>query len=215
MGFISISVCIPCIYDHIKYLPDCIESIYSQTFYPHEIIVVISNIPEEDLHKTKIYMDGLQKKYPILIYDLTTAQNYAGTNRNRAVELAQSKIITFIDADDLMRYDRLYILQKIFNMDPDVIGVIHTFYENKFPLSEHKNINFDKEFIKDYAYSQDLHFGHATFLKKLFNEYKYSDKPRGQDIELVHNILEKYIKKLRIYTQPLTYYISSRSTFYK
>jgi glycosyltransferase involved in cell wall biosynthesis len=216
MKYLSISVCIPCVESHIIYLPDCLNSISNQTHKPNEVIICISNI-SSSLEEVKRKIELLCSQYIDLNIkvDFTAESRYAGENRNKAVEISTGEIITFIDADDLMRCDRLYVIHKIFSLNPDAIGIIHKFYENKFPLENQKEVNFDKIFIKKYMFSDDLHFGHSSFRREIFNEYKYSDKPRGQDIEFVHNILDKYINKLFIYNQPLTYYISDRSTFYK
>jgi hypothetical protein len=111
-----------------------------------------------------------------------------------------------------MRCDRLYVLYMIFTLNPEVVGVIHPFYENEFPAEI--NENFDTKNIKPYQYNPRLHFGHMAFRRILFDKFKYSNKPRGQDIEFVEFILPEYINQLRIYDKPLTYYISDRSTFY-
>ena len=212
----TLCVCIPCIYEHIKYLKDCLNSIMKQSFQPHEIVIVISNIPKDelDLVKEKVTKICAEFTFPGILTDFTEERKYAGENRNRAISLSNCDIISLIDADDLMRYDRLDVIYKVFDMDDSVIGVLHKFYENIYPEPEQQHINFDPIYIKKYMYDKDLHFGHASFLRTLFNEYQYTNKPRGQDIEFVHNILGKYIKNLRIYDQKLSYYISNHSTFY-
>ncbi len=213
---IEISVCIPCIYAHIKYLSDCLDSISNQSLRPHEVVVVVSNIPIEQYSNTVSQLEALRRDYPKLsiLIDTTPDAKYAGENRNKAVFLASGQVISFMDADDMMRRDRLQCIAKIFEMDRNIVGIIHRFNENVFPRQTQEVVSFDEQYIKEYVFRDDLHFGHTTFLKKIFDEYKYSDKPRGQDVEFVHNILEKYIACLRIYDQPLSYYISNRSTFY-
>jgi hypothetical protein len=98
---------------------------------------------------------------------------------------------------------------------PDNVCVVHTFYENKFPIPTTSLNNFDLNNIKNYAYKKELHFGHVTFKKTIFETYLYSDKPRGQDIEIMEKLLPGHISNIKIYDEPLTYYISERSSFYK
>lgn len=214
MKRLSIAVCIPCTETHIKFLPDCIDSISKQTHQPNEVVICISAVTNK---KSRAKVEKIKAKYQQLniITEFTEEVRYAGQNRNRTVELSSSDIISFIDADDIMRYDRLYIIYMIFSMDRGVIGVIHKFHENTTPDLKETPHNFDTAHVHKYKYTPDvLHYGHCSFLRDLFNEYAYSDKQRGQDMEFVHNILHKYLDNLRIYDEPLTYYISNRSTFY-
>lgn len=215
----NISVCIPCIEKHIVYLKDCLQSIEYQTFYPYEVIIVISNILNMDA--TKTYVNNLLATFTKLniIVHYTKDMKYAGENRNKAVKISTGNIISFIDADDLMRKDRLYIINMIFKIYPKCIGILHYFYENITPhkidcICDECKENFLSYNVEKYLFSDKLHFGHGSFKRELFDEFKFTNKPRGQDVEFVHNILEKHLKNLYIYKKPLTYYISNHSTFY-
>ncbi len=216
MSNLNISVCIPCIEAHVKYLPDCLDSIAKQSRCPDEVVICISNIKKETFNDVEHVAKSLAMCYAGLNikFSLTTDAKYAGENRNKAVEIATGDVVTFIDADDVMRYDRVYILDQIFCTYPNIIGVIHRFYENILPHSSSATSTFDKKCVKKYQYFDYLHFGHCTFKKILFKDFSYTNKPRGQDVEFFHNILSKHIDHLVIYDQPLTYYISNRSTFY-
>lgn len=218
MNNLSISVCIPCSEKHTIYLVDCLNSITEQTHKPNEVIICISGISDnkDEFEKKKKDVEMLLRYYPELNIkvDFSTKTLYAGENRNKAVSMSTGQIITFIDADDIMRCDRLYVLHKIFSLNSNTMGVIHKFYENEDIPPNKPEINFDKNDILPYLYSDKLHFGHASFRREIFNKYKYSNKQRGQDIEFVHNLLEEHISNLVIYNQKLTYYMSERSTFY-
>lgn len=218
MEKLTISVCIPCVKSHIKYLPDCLNSITQQTHKPTEILISISGLSTDpvEFEKTKKEVDLLLTYYPELniITSFTSDNLFAGENRNKAIKMSMGEIITFIDADDIMRCDRLYTLYMIFSLYPDIYIVLHKFHENKYPTFRDGSINFDKDKVKPYVYSEELHFGHSSFRRPIFYEYKYSSKPRGQDIEFIDKLLNKYISCIAIYDQALTYYISDRSTFY-
>jgi glycosyltransferase involved in cell wall biosynthesis len=209
---LTIGVCIPCIESHIKHLENCIKSIYEQITFPDEVVISISSVVNKGTVDTvEIMLNKYRKRLNIrAIY--TMEKKYAGENRNIALENCKSDIISFIDADDMMYPNRLYVLRNIFELYPWCIGILHHFNENS-----NKKINkgnFNEDFIEEYRYSEQLHYGHSSFRRILFNEFKYTNKPRGQDIEFVQRLLEKYINNLLVYKSKLTNYVSNNSTFY-
>ena len=208
----SISVCIPCIEKHIIFLPLCIENIYKQTKLPNEVIISVSNVKCEKT--VRDYIETQLKKYTDLniILAITTECKYAGENRNIAIAMSKCNIITLIDADDLMHYDRIKILNEIFASFPDCIGILHYFKENNMPDIEPRV--FNQNSLDKYSYSTKFHFGHFSFRRKLFDEYQYSAKPRGQDLEYIAQIIPKYLKNIYVYKEPLTYYMSVNSSYY-
>lgn len=212
----NISVCIPCIEKHVSFLPLCLDSIVAQTYQPYEVVVVVSNIQHMDqtIEKLREY----KKKYVALniIFLPTVDTRYAGENRNAAVQMASGEIVTMMDADDVMHKDRLYILNEFFTKYPDGIGVLHYFLENLYPLNDenYKSLVFSPDLVEKYKFSKLLHFGHATYKRILFDEFQYSNRPRGQDVEFVHYLLHKYINNMYVYKENLSYYISNNSSLY-
>ena len=152
-------------------------------------------------------------------FDICMNLKYAGTARNDVVAQASmlteidDKIITFIDADDIMHHNRIEILSKIFQTNPDCMMILHYFRENEIPQAD--EIIYDNMDLVPYVFDQRCHFGHGTFREQVFEKVKYSAKPRGQDVEFVHNMLEYFSDKMYIYKQPLTVYNSNNSTFWK
>ena len=215
----SVSVCIPCIPSHIEYLHDCLFSIVQQTVLPEEIIIVTSEAT--DIVKESVFsqINCFEGILPITC-EFFTEKQFAGTNRNAAIKLACSDIIALIDADDMMYPERIEIIKSVFKQYPFAVGLLHYFTENSIideeKFSEQKcDLNtLQKNLIEPYYYSDKIHCGHASFRRSLFDEYQYTSKPRGQDIEFIENILPKYIENLLIYKAPLTFYMSDRSSFY-
>lgn len=215
---LTISVCIPCIEPHIQFLGRCIKSIYNQIHLPDEVIISLSNIMDKsfDLKDTRKAVEcqiGQYRKGLNIIIFYTKERKYAGENRNKAIELSSGNIISLIDADDIMLPNRLYIIEKIFRYYPDCIGILHHFIENKDNI-EDLEWNWNENDIKKYRYSDKLHFGHPSFRRDIFNEFKYSNTPRTQDFEFIDSILSKYLNNLYIYEQPLSCYYSRDSTLY-
>lgn len=209
---LKISVCIPCLSDHIYLLDRCIKSVYKQILHPHEVIVSISSV--QDLETTKTNVENQIGKYRdrlklIILY--TSEKKYAGENRNIAISHSTGDIITFIDADDAMHNNRLWVLGRTFSKYQSCLGVLHHFTENEEIRNE--KWEFDESNIKDYEYTDKLHFGHPTFRREIFDKFSYSNKHRGQDFELLENIVQKLRYNLKIYEKKLSHYYSNDSLF--
>lgn len=209
---LTISVCIPCISNHIYLLNRCIKSIYTQILHPHEVIISISSVV--DIESTKIYVENQIGKYRdrlkiIILY--TEEKKFAGENRNIAIKNSSGNIITFIDADDTMYNNRLWIIFRTFDQIPSCLGLLHYFSENEEMRKE--TWKFDENMIKDYEYTDKLHFGHPTFRREIFKKFSYSNKHRGQDFELMERIVQRLRPQLRIYKRKLSHYNSNDSMF--
>jgi len=194
-------------------LPRCINSIYKQIILPYEVIISISSV--KDVESTKKEVESLLEKFRkrlniIILY--TRENKYSGENRNAAVSAASGDIITFIDADDLMYHNRLYVISRIFSADSSCIGILHYFTENEETRDE--RWNFSPDNVTPYLYTDKLHFGHPSFRRRIFDEFKYQNTARMQDIKFVDSILPKYISNLRIYNKKLSHYVSNDSAYY-
>jgi glycosyltransferase involved in cell wall biosynthesis len=212
---LTISVCIPCIVKHVPLLQRCIQSIYNQTILPNEVIISISNIEDGELYNIVKFMQGICKLYKNLnIKPLYSKEKrYAGENRNTAISIANGDILTFIDADDFMFVSRIALLRQVFKTTPDCLGVLHYFIENDTTgMNDEKKYN--NALVSKYKYSTEIHYGHPTFRREIFNEFSYSSAPRAQDFTLIEDIIKKYMDVLYVYAEPLTCYMSNDSTVY-
>jgi glycosyltransferase involved in cell wall biosynthesis len=218
----KITIVIPCHVTHVKFLNRCLKSIYNQTLLPYEVIISISSIDFDKFdHKTELNIEKYSDKLNISIY-LTAAKKYAGENRNIAIGKSSGDIISFIDMDDVMEPHRLFIIDQMFSMVPNCIGLLHYFNENTYidndydSCSVNDNIKFlfDKTKVELYHYDQKIHYGHPTFRHCIFDEFKFNSAPRIQDFSFIETILPKYLKNLYVYKDELTCYISNDSTLY-
>jgi glycosyltransferase involved in cell wall biosynthesis len=212
---LTISVCIPCVIQHVPTLDRCIKSISEQIVLPKEVVISVSSVEEGQMDATKTATEFLLGKYRNkleinVLY--TTEKRYAGENRNIAIRHATGDIISFIDADDTMYPNRLYAIRNIFELYPDCIGVVHHFTENGCRNTD--RWRFNEDFVDSYVYSTDIHFGHPTFRREVFDVYQYSALPRCQDMQLLNEILQKHIDKILIYKRKLTNYNSKDSVYF-
>lgn len=211
---LTISVCIPCINTHIPLLDRCVESIYRQILKPIEVIISISSV--DDIESTTELVESMLEKYRKrlnikVLY--TSDKKFAGENRNKAIAASTGNIISLIDADDIMYSNRLYVIKRTFALDSTCLGILHYFAENDEERLE--KWNFSEDNIIGYKYTNKLHFGHPSFRREVFNEFRYSSMPRMQDIKFIEYLLPKYMSNLVIYKKQLTNYKSNNSSLYK
>jgi len=100
-GICLVSVCIPT-YNRKQYLLEALNSVRSQNFFDYEIIVVDDGSNDG----TQEMIESLG--YPVRYY----YQDNSGlaATRNKLIELAQGKYISFLDSDDLLAQGALSML---------------------------------------------------------------------------------------------------------
>lgn len=121
----KISVIVP-IYNTEEYLSYCIESILAQTFTDFELILV--NDGSSDNSK-KICDEYAQKDSRIVVVN----KNNEGVTktRERGVNISKGEWITFVDSDDSIPIDALYLLNGYTNDVTDIIiGQIYSKKDN-------------------------------------------------------------------------------------
>lgn len=215
---LSISVCIPCIQEHVYLLDRCIKSIYNQTYLPFEVVISISNITGgcESIFYAQRYVEELLMQYRDrlnILITYTKQQQYAGENRNKCIKIATGDIISFIDADDIMYSNRLNTIVTIFKVYPKCMGILHLFTENNIDNAE-PDQSFNTDFMSEYEFSEHIHFGHPSFRRVVYDKYQYSNSPRTQDFDFIESVLPEYLANIIIYNKQLTCYVSDDSTFF-
>lgn len=110
-----VSIIIP-VYNKCTYIKQTIDSVLRQDFDHFEIIVIDDGSTDESLAVMKIIIDPRLRVF---------SQSNAGVERARNFGFSQSSgsFIVFLDADDLMRSNRLSKQIALFNSDQDLILV--------------------------------------------------------------------------------------------
>jgi glycosyltransferase involved in cell wall biosynthesis len=110
----KISICIPT-YNRKDYLKETLDSVFAQTYEDYEVVVLDDGSTDGTAEMIKSY--GHKVRY----YWQKNAGEAAA--RNRLVELAEGKFITFIDSDDLLFPYAIEELVKIVETHgPDTIA---------------------------------------------------------------------------------------------
>lgn len=112
----SVSVIIPA-YNCARFIDETLESCFRQTVKPYEIIVVDDGSTDGTGGKLKAYADcGL-------IRCASQKHGERCAARNRGLEMAEGRLIQFLDADDLLHPEKLERQIEYLHRNPDFDGV--------------------------------------------------------------------------------------------
>ncbi len=187
---VKVSVIIP-VYNEEKYLPQCLDSLCTQTLHDIEIICVDDGSTDNSLSILEEY-----SKKDLRIKVLKQKNQYAGVARNTGMAYAIGKYLSFLDADDFFGenfLEKMYIAAEKNQADITICRVNHFNNQSKIVsprdveeeliyLPENKN-SFSSIDIPDYIFqisngwAWDKLF-RADFIKKLgikFQEYRIAN----------------------------------------
>jgi len=148
----SISVVIPCINSHIKFLPRLLEELNNQTCLPSEVVISISSFKPEDSEQIS-QIENTPWLYHLRILKSSKRQ-FVGENRNIAIQNSKGELIIIQDADDLphrQRVELIYDIYKKTNFDL----LIHQYVKDTLeyaPHSEHKFRCFNRHQFSTESY---------------------------------------------------------------
>ena len=115
-----VSIIIP-VYNSERFLKECFESILAQTFEDYEVLVVDDGSSDSSLD-----IEDQYSKDPrfIIIRQSNAGQGMA---RNRALDMAEGRYITFLDSDDAMKPD--FLKRTIFEMEKGDYDIVVSNYD--------------------------------------------------------------------------------------
>lgn len=120
------------VYNGEKYLPECLDSIMSQTLRDIEIICVDDASTDETPQILENYRDRMTV--------ITNAENcMAGESRNRGFQKATGEYVIFLDADDIFEPD---MLQKAYYKAKSCEADVCIFKEDLFSDSIENRANY-------------------------------------------------------------------------
>jgi len=100
-----ISIIIP-VYNSVKYIKSCLDSILSQDFFDYEIIL----IDDGSTDGSERVVDSYKKENVIVIHQKNQGPAYA---RNVGLNKAKGKYVWFVDSDDEIEKDSLEFIHRI------------------------------------------------------------------------------------------------------
>lgn len=185
--YIKISVIIPC-FNSSKYIHNTLNSIFEQTVYPDELIIIDDGSSDDTV---KIVKNILNKNLSLNNFNLIESKHLGpGSARNIGIKNSKFEWISFLDSDDLWEKNKIQFLKKtisknnrynFFCHDEKVVGHQKIYFNNYAK-------NFDsKKNLFDQLYIRNLFSTSAVVCKKsLFFEHGFfrEDLSSGQDYEM-------------------------------
>ena len=123
----NVSVCIPT-YNRRDYLKETLDSVFAQTYKDFEVVIVDDGSTDGTEQMLK------QAAYPVRYYWQKNRGDAAA--RNRLIELAQGKYITFLDSDDLLLPDAIEHMTAVMNGENESVVV----YGHYIAIDENGNV---------------------------------------------------------------------------
>lgn len=152
----KVSIVIP-VYNHARYIEQCIRSALAQSWANLEVIVVNDASPDPEVRKI---LDGL--KDPRLVIEHSARNMGICQTQNRAMVLSSGDIIAFLDCDDYLAPHAISACMRYWRDD---VVYLHTGRMNVDENDREINrINFISLPRQDY-FAENLNAMYATHLK--------------------------------------------------
>ncbi len=155
-------------YNNGKYLEDCLQSIFSQTYPSWEIVIVDDGSTDDSETIYKKYSDHTQMR----IFHNEKNEG-CGFTKRKCVELARGEICGFVDPDDAIMPDALAVMVAAHQEYPDCSLVSSKFYLTDLDLNIKSDDSYGQKIPDGYSYLTYgkyavTHF--ATFKHEKYNE---------------------------------------------
>jgi glycosyltransferase involved in cell wall biosynthesis len=203
---VKVSVII-CTYNYARFLPQCLESVLSQTRTPDEIIVVDDGSTDETPEVVKRY-EGIRY----------IRQDHAGkvVAFNKGLEVTTGDIICHLDADDYWFERKVERLIDIFSCYPSAGGIIHDaviIHEDEAPPKElppngfPQMLDLEKAILSAFVYLPSKY-------RNLSNRYfkGWSITPFAGGITVRREIIQQYLplpKSINLSTDGFLWFVSA------
>ena len=193
----DITIVIPCIYYHFKYIKNLLCLYQNQTLIPKEIIICVNGCENmHDRNLNNIYKN-LNLNFNVRILQLDFIKS-AGFTRQYASELVNTKYIVYQDADDIPHKQRVEIINYFFNKsNPDHIIHLYTLVTNDIRKYEICNIP-NGSWKKRDKLGGTKHYGNISIKKEIIDEIKWIDSNKGEDLKFIDTLLENNKISLKV-----------------
>ena len=181
-----VSVIIPC-YNHARYLPKAVESVFSQNF-PGTEVVVVDDGSKDDTREVCTRLEGVRYIY----------QENAGLSaaRNRGIRESKGDLLIFLDADDWLYPDSISINSKYLLEDPELAFVsgAHNKVNDEGDVIDHELISVEKDYYLTFLQMNYIGM-HATVMYRrwVFERVQFDTTLRAcEDYDVYLKVSRKY-----------------------
>jgi len=201
----KVSVIIPT-HNYAEYLPDCLDSLLTQSMQDFEIII----IDDASTDNTQEIIERYSKIFGQKLISLKPEKKVGrGGIRNYGLSLAQGEYITFLDADDAYCPEKIDVQSRYLDEYPDVGGVSCRSYITNHLLKEPKESSGENDLgiLLGPDYNLFSEGTSALMIRStIMNQVGLFDEriDRGQDGDIVVRIAR--ICKIGFINAPLYFY---------
>lgn len=216
MEDILLSVIIP-MYNSEKYIKKCLESLYNQTLdkKKFEIIIIDDESSDDSMKICNEYRDRFNN-----IKFISEGHKGVAIARNRGIEAAAGKYITFVDSDDFIDNSMLEkMIKSVLDNDTDmaICGIKKYFEETRECKTLKTFKNYKKVIDKEEAvklYVDNVIQGYLwnkIYNKKLFEDVSFNPGVFYEDLYVVYKLIEKS-EKISFVEDELYYYVMRKNS---
>lgn len=190
---VSISIIMP-LYNAGKYLKESLKSVQNQTFADYELIC----INDASTDATMDILQSFQREDGRIRIFTNKEHSGAAISRNRGIQEARGKYITFLDGDDIFEEEMLecaYGAAETYHTDVIAFGLAQTPSDNIYQKQRvnHSDIFYgrysDKAFqMKDYMPYEFAHFQLCVEGKLIKKEFIVSNHLKFQDLSCANDV---------------------------
>lgn len=189
-------------YKHVKYIDDCIKSIWKNSYQNVEIIALDDGSDDGSLEKLKI----LQKisPCPFEVLEQPRTAN-VGKNFNTVFHSSHGEFVLFLAMDDMLLHDSIEIKMDIMRADKNCVFAANTMSfkingrvlsKNLTPLNYINSYDINTLLELERTVFHSFYIQNAIFRKDIINNiHAFDEKMIGDDIVLRTKIflfLQKY-----------------------
>ena len=189
----STSLIIPCHMAHFGYLEDLLKAYESQTVFPDEVVISLSDTRYLALSDKSQLLEP-SRPFRVRLIENPQSCSAAG-NRNIASELAVGDILIYQDADDLPHPRRIEIIKYYFE-NFEIDHLMHWYLFESGTFSDFKSLQW---FIP-ISHSPNLGANPAVAIRReVFNEIRWPEEiPHGEDCYFNNKVYEKFPNRIVI-----------------
>ena len=197
----KVSVIVP-VYNTMKYLEKCLNSLVNQHFSDYEIIVVNDGSPDD----SQKVIDNYAEKHPNTVKGFIKENGGLSDARNYGIKKAQGDFIALVDSDDYVSLD---FLEKLYNkaiqdnLDIVLCDTIEVYGEKEVYIKS--NVNYSDNNILNYLIAPPMSCI-RLFKKELFSKNKFKKGILYEDLELTPSFVNS-TRKIGFVNEGLYYYV--------
>lgn len=164
-----VSIIVP-IYNVAPYLPQCLDSVYNQSYPNIEVVLVNDGSTDNSLEVCKDYV----QKFGGIIIDKENGG--LSSARNAGLRECNGEYLFFLDSDDWISKDAIQVLVDLMEeKDADIVemGIQWVYSQKKILDASKRNYLFNTNEVLS-AYLQQTHKVHSNVSNKLFKKHIFN-----------------------------------------